>query len=841
MENKHNWNPVDALEGTDELMNSGAVPEETVYSLDDILREYGGEDESPQAAEPAVKPEPEPGPLPEEDAQPSDQTSDAPEEAAPSDPEPDTHDEAPSSEPDADTQEEVTPETASPEDTVSAVTTEPPVAETDLSDTAAFIGQQVDKAIGLNTEEDEEEPEPEEDTTGGLRQFFLDARRKSAQKRLRRKDAPEDMAQAAAAMTATVEEARAEAESAKEAAETVENVVEMPTPKAKIFRDSLGRIQDKANDFADNMYAEAEKPGADRNGVPGTDEEETPPVKKRSWRERHPRKEPPKAPDLSAEELASRYRLGLRFMRQRLYYTFALILVLIYLSIAEGCGFPLPAALLNHQVMAGVLTWGLALGAAIELDVLWMGLTAPWRGKPGLHTITALAVLATLLDGLLTALVGREGPLPFSAMALVSLFGAAWGAYDRKKALYLSCRVASNSSQPYRVTLDENQWDGISAFNREEGTSENFGSQIQGMDGAQRIYRTWAPVLIAAAIVCAVVSSVGCGRPKLLPWCLSTIFVAAAPVSGLLAFGQPYLRLTRRLDRSGAVLAGWDGAASMRGKANILVKDEDLFPEGSVIMKSIKHSEGVSLEKLTGCTASMLRSAGSGLYHLFDTELRRQGGFYRRVDNLECYEAGGLTADIRGEQVLIGTSGFLTVVNIRLENGMKLRRTVYCVINKKLAGFFSLDYEMSHYSKAAIRALVKGGVRPVLVTRDFNVIPSMLQTLHDLPVSQMEFPPIERRWELSAPGKPHNPVLGALLTREGMGSYSDAVLGGRRLCAVVRLNAWIAVLASLVGVVLSFYLTWSLAFASLTPLTMLGFLLLWAVPNLAISGAADQF
>ena len=39
----------------------------------------------------------------------------------------------------------------------------------------------------------------------------------------------------------------------------------------------------------------------------------------------------------------------------------------------------------------------------------------------------------------------------------------------------------------------------------------------------------------------------------------------------------------------------------MTGKANILIKDEDLFPEGSIIMKSIKHADDVSLEKLTGC------------------------------------------------------------------------------------------------------------------------------------------------------------------------------------------------------------------------------------------------
>ncbi|MCD7756737.1 MAG: hypothetical protein LUH45_00970, partial [Clostridiales bacterium] len=324
------------------LMHSGAVPEETVYSLDDILREYGEEEEVPQEVEPET-------PDAEINTPPEVETPVL--EGEPSEPESDAQ-------PDA-AEEETPPEPESllPEETEPSAPLEEPTEETDLSDTAAFIGQQVGEAIGLDVEPDEEESDEEEDSSGGLLQFFLDARRKSSKKQMRSKDVAEDMAQAAAAMTATVEDVRAEAESAKEAAENAENVVEMPTPKGKLFRDGLGRIQDRANDFADNMFAEAERPGEDSSNIPGTDAEETPPEKKRAFRERRPRKAPPKAPDLSAEELASRYRLGLRFMRQRLYYTFALILVLLYLSIAEGCGLPLPAALLDHQVMSGVLTW----------------------------------------------------------------------------------------------------------------------------------------------------------------------------------------------------------------------------------------------------------------------------------------------------------------------------------------------------------------------------------------------------------------------------------------------------------------------------------------------------
>ena len=877
MENFRKWNPMNDLEDTEELLSSGAPVEEVDDSIEDILREYGVADSDPiplthratPAAEKTEQPAQEPEPF-SEASEPAEELSMPPEapameSAVPEAAEPDEAAEVPAVQPEeripeppaSEAEPEAEPaaeETEHPAESAAEAPEEPaeePGAEQpeeqkpaeaepmDASATAAFIGQQVSDAIS----EVNVEPTENNTTVNGLRQFFVEARRRTAEKKLRREQrlreraAAAAMAEAAAAVKEEEEEAKAEAQQAES------NVVQMPVSRMKPLRDSFGHIHDKANDFADNMYNQAGTAEQDATGefVMGTDMEEEVKPPKVSWRERLPRKQFPKEPDTSAEELASRYRLGLRFMKQRLVYVFLLAALLLYLSIAEGLGLPLPAALLNHRITSGILTWCLAFGAAIGLDVIWLGLTAPFRGRTGMHTLTALSVIATLLDGLFSTLIGRDGPLPVAAMALFGLFFAMLGAYQRKLALYLACRTAASAAEPYRVTLDPNKWDGVAAFNKEAGTAEGFGSQIQSRDGAERIYRIWVPLIGAAAVLCSIIASVGQGRPGMLTWCLSSTLVAASPLTGLMAFGYPYLKLTRRLDRSGAVLAGWDGVESMAGKANILVKDEDLFPEGSVIMKSIKHFDGVSLEKLTGCTASMLRAAGSGLYHLFDSELRRQGGFYRRVDDLQCYEAGGLTADIRGDQVLVGTSGFMTVMDVKLEDGMKVKRAVYCVINRTLQGIFTLEYEMSHYAKTAIDALVRGGVKPVLVTRDFNVIPSMLQNRHDLPVDEMEYPPIERRRELSEPGQPHNPTLGALLTREGMGSYSDAIIGGRRLRTVVRLNAIIAVLASLVGVLLAFYLTFALAFDSLTPLSMMAFLLLWAIPTVVISGVIDRF
>ena len=806
MDEKKLWTPDDELEGVEELLQTGAVPEETAFSLDDILREFGE-----NADELNLDPQQEVV-LQEEHV-----------EVAAAEPEPAAPETTPPTEPDDQTAEPPAEEIPSQESTPGEP--EPPTTPTpvNLSDTADFISQQVSQVMG---------PEEEPDDSTSLKALFEDARRKAALKKKEKQTKQTKQHASEAALNAALE------------AEKSSPVLEMPVSRLKPLRDKVGRLQDKANDFADNMWSQSGPPSEEEQikerYIPGTDEETVPKKRRRVRKPLIPLKT---FPDVPSDVLTQRYRTGLRFMGQRVWYLLFLTLVLLYLNLAPSCQLPLPAVLAsNARLMAGILTWTLGLCATIGLDVIWLGLTAPFRGRPGMHTLTACAVIATLLDGTFYAAIGRKGPLPFAAMAAFLLTCALWGAYDRKRALHMACRSVAVSSEPYRVTLDDDKWDGTGAFNKETGTEEGFGRQLQSLDGAERLYRFCVPVLLVAGLLFALVASVGQGKPELFLWCLSSILVAGAPASGLLAFGQPYLRLTRRLDRSGAVLAGWDGVESMAGKANILLKDEDLFPPGSIFLTSTKSFDNVSIEKMAGCTASMLRQAGSGLYHLFDDEIRRQGGFYRRVDDLSCYEAGGLTANIRGESIMIGTAGFMAVMRVPIDQGLGIKSGVFFVINNRLAGIFKLKYELSHYAKSSVDALLRANVRPVLVTRDFNVNPEMLRVKMDLPAAdQMEYPPISRRQELSEPNQPHNPVIGALLTREGLGAYSDAIIGGRRLRSVVRLNALLAILSSVVGMLLTFYLTATLAFTSLTPLNLTVFLLLWLVPTLAISGAVDKF
>ena len=132
-------------------------------------------------------------------------------------------------------------------------------------------------------------------------------------------------------------------------------------------------------------------------------------------------------------------------------------------------------------------------------------------------------------------------------------------------------------------------------------------------------------------------------------------------------------------------------------------------------------------------------------------------------------------------------------------------------------------------------------VGPVLATRDFNLIPAMLQQRFKLAADRMDFPPVERRRELSDPEQDHTGVLTAVLCREGLLPFAESVVGARRLRRAVRASAVLTCAGSTLGVLLAYYLTSVDAYASLSPLNLLFYLLMWLLPVWFLSGWVHRY
>ena len=619
----------------------------------------------------------------------------------------------------------------------------------------------------------------------------------------------------------------------EEETEAEPGVVEFPQEES-LLSSLLKRLGRKADRYADQMFQESENMDEEEirsleELIPGTDQEDEPPqpqVPSLLYRLLHrPRREEPMPPDTAPQQLARTYSKGLKGLRLRSLTIFLLSVAAIVQLVVPALNYVWLPPLDSYQLQVWIACGLLGVGFLLSADVLFVGLVRAFRGKIGMDTLCALSVIFTLADGLFLAVAqNREGQLPYTAPVLVGLFFLTHGTYHKKCGLRLACRTAAAAAEPYILTLDEGKWNGRDTYCKWSGVPNGFGSQIQTDDGAQRIYRRYCPILLLACLLFSLLSSVAANRPEHLLWCLSATFTAASAFGSALVYGRPFHKLTRRLSQTGAALAGWPGLAQTRKGDRVLITDGDLFPPGYVEFNGIKVFGDYSIERVLSYTATLIRDSGSGLTKLFHDLLRAQGGLFRQADHLCCYEGGGLSANIRGYQVLVGSAAFMNLMEIPLPPGLNVKNAVFCAIDGELAGIFALNYSLPDGVFPSLDSLLREKVGPVLA------IPAMLHQRFKLASDKMDFPPVERRRELSDPEQPHNHILTAVLCREGLVPYADSVVGARRLRRATRLGAILTCVGSTVGLLLAYYLTAVTAFGSLSPLNLLIFLITWLLP-----------
>lgn len=623
-----------------------------------------------------------------------------------------------------------------------------------------------------------------------------------------------------------------------------EQILSFPEEESALsaFLKDMGR---KADDYADRMFEEDERINPEEvrrleRLIPGTDQEEESKEGSRRFR-RAPRPDPP-PPDLSPQELARASGKGLKGLRIRTLLVFFLsLLALIQVLVPTAWlvwAVPLGSMALQTWIAVGLLGLGILLG----MDVLLSGLGRALHGKVGMDTLAALSCLFTLADGAVLSITGNpQGRLPYSVVALMGLWALLHGTYHKRCALRLSCRTAAASSQPYRVTLDEGKWNGRDTYVKWAGTAEGFGSQIQADDGAQHIFRRYCPVLVLGDLLFAILATAALGRPEELLWGLSALFTATAALGSTLTYGRPFHKVARRLIQSGAALAGWPGVVGSKRGDRVLITDTDLFPAGYVELNGYKVLGNFPMERVVAYTATLIRDSGSGLTKLFHDQLRTLGGLMRTADRLCCYEGGGLSANIRGDQVLVGSAAFMNLMEISLPPGLNVKNAVFCAINGELAGIFALSYSLPDTAFPSLEELMHEKIGPVLATRDFNLIPAMLQQRFKLAADKMDFPPVERRRELSDPDQPHAQVLTALLCREGLFPFAEAVVAAKRLRWATRLGAVLCCVGSTLGLLLSAYLVSVSASGSLCPLNLLIYMVTWLAPVWLLSGWVHRY
>lgn len=647
-------------------------------------------------------------------------------------------------------------------------------------------------------------------------------------------------------MDEAAEDSHAEEEKPSEKETEPSNILQFPPQPEPGLKGVFQKLRRKKDAFVDRMFEDkVSTPEARRleQLIPGTDEEDSAPSRASRFHLHLPH-----LPDLPTPEDCSPYELFRSVGKQRknLRGRSRLVLFLALIAMVQQL---LPVSLLGQlgflghprvQVLASVcLTLA---GLLLSGDILMDSLRQTRKGFMDMALLTGLAGVTTILDGiLLIAVPGPVTRMPFAVVVLAGLYFLLLGTYHQKLAVRLSCRTAAAASEPFRVTLDARKWNGQDTYTKWVGDQEKFSAQMQTVDGAQQFFYRLCPFLLICDVVLASLNTLVSRNPTQIFWALSAMLCATAAFGSSLVYARPFHKIAIRLAKSGAALAGWPGVADADKGNRVLLTDNDLFPTGYVTMNGYKVMHGFSSERVLAYTATMIRDSGSGLTKPFHDQLRAVGGRFRTADRLWYYEGGGISANIRGDRVLVGCADFMTLQEVDLPDELNVTDAVFCAINGDLAGIFALKYAMPETVSPSVEELLDSKVNPVLATRDFNIIPSMLQRRFHLDADKMDFPPVARRRELSASEQGHSGTLTGLLCREGLAPFAETIAAAKRLRRATTLGTLLCCVASLLGLLLTSYLTSVSAFTSLSPLSLLIYMLTWLVPVWLLSSWAHRF
>ena len=115
-----------------------------------------------------------------------------------------------------------------------------------------------------------------------------------------------------------------------------------------------------------------------------------------------------------------------------------------------------------------------------------------------------------------------------------------------------------------------------------------------------------------------------------------------------------------------------------------------------------------------------------------------------------------------------------------------------------------MKYEAAENVDYALRMLRRSRITPILAVRDPNITPALLKRKFNKRV-KVEFPDLTDRIALSE-AEADRGLSRALLLREGLLPYAEAMVGSRRLRTAVRRAAWLSIFGSAVGLLLTAYL-----------------------------------
>ncbi len=548
-------------------------------------------------------------------------------------------------------------------------------------------------------------------------------------------------------------------------------------------------------------------------------------------------------PELSVREAGAYYASGIGKLRSKSFAIILLSIIMVYFTFAGEIGVLLPSVFKKHEFILPIVMIVLEmLVLAFGFDIVKDGAAAILHMRANAESLVVLSLLATTLENIVSAVWSKSSiGTPCALLSALSLLFAMLGRAWKKEGIRNSYRTAISSSEPYSVIVADDIAEDEDLLVKEKTEISGFVSNSLEKEFLETVYSYAAPLLLVSAVLFSLITAVFEKNVYAFVRAFAMIAAVSAPFSALVAYGLPYSMLSRRLSAAGSAIAGWGGASEISKCDCIAITDADLFPIGTISLNGIRILSGANMDKVVAYTGSMISAADIGLKDIFAELMRSQMCAMLPVGGFTVYEAGGIGGTINGDGVLIGSSGFMNLMGIRVPANTNAKNAVFTAINDELVGIFAINYMAVNSVQNALVNLMNSKKMSVFAVKDFNISPALLEQKFMLPLNDIEFMSYEERYNLLADRDHSRKRTAAVVCREGLAPFTEVLLGAAQLVKTVRAGTVFSVASAVLGQLLLLYLFVSSGIESVTTMNLIVYMLTWIIPTFLIAGNSNRY
>jgi len=178
----------------------------------------------------------------------------------------------------------------------------------------------------------------------------------------------------------------------------------------------------------------------------------------------------------------------------------------------------------------------------------------------------------------------------------------------------------------------------------------------------------------------------------------------------------------------------------------------------------------------------------------------------------------------------------MNLLGLRVPDDMNIKNAVFTAINNKLIAMFAVEYLPVNSVQSALISMLKWRIKLFFAMRDFNITPLMLEKKFRVPLEDIEYIQAKDSYTISDSYSGREGRMSAILTREGLGPFAEAITGGRLLKASAQFATVVSVVTAVIGVLFMFFMCWNGSFLAAKPGTLLLFMLATLAVVLVVCG-----